>query len=121
MTGGADQVRLLMREAFKHSRRELIAAFWLLNDSYYRKDFKAALYYSDVLLRTRPELGGYIFSYLSLIAEAPDGRGLLIEKLASGPKWRSRFLDMLPRASKNADTPLFDHDGIEGLGKARTG
>ncbi len=116
VTGGADQVRLLMQEAFKRSRRESTAAFWLLNDSYYHKDFKAVLYYSDMLLRTRPELGTYIFSYLSHLAAEPDSRSLLVERLAAKPAWRQDFLEAFPQTSENAEAPLLVMTGLRDAG-----
>ncbi len=104
--GGADQVRLLMQEAFKRSRREATAAFWLLNDSYYHNDFKAVLYYSDMLLRTRPELHTYIYGYLSHLAAEPESRSLLVERLAAEPAWRQQFFEVFPRTSENTEAPL---------------
>lgn len=106
VTSGTEQVRLLMQQSFQRSRREYIAAFWLLNDSLYRKDYKAALNYSDILLRTRPELRAYVLGYLVLIADDPEGRSFLIERLAEGPEWRQQFFDALSRNAKNTGTPL---------------
>ena len=117
VVSGADQVRLLMQKAFEHSRHELIATFWLINDSYYRKDFKATLHYSDILLRTRPELGTYIYSYLSLLAAEPEGRSLLVDRLASEPDWRKQFFQVFPRASKDADAPLLVMTALRDAGK----
>ncbi len=114
---GGDQVRLLMQKAFEHSRRELIATFWLLNDSYYRKDFKATLHYSNILLRTRPELETYIYSYLSLLAAEPEGRSLLVDQLASEPVWRKHFFQAFPHASKDADAPLLVMTALRDAGK----
>ena len=114
---GADQVRLLMHKAFEHSRRESIAVFWLLNDSYYRHDFEATLHYSDILLRTRPDLGTYIYSYLSLLAATPEGRSLLVDRLASKPAWRKQFFLAFPRTSKNADAPLLVMTALRDAGK----
>lgn len=105
-TASADQVRLLMQEALKRSRRESIAAFWLLNDSYYRNDFKAAITYSDILLHTQPALATHVLSYLCLLADNPDARPLLVAMLESGPAWRRRFFDLLPQKAKSPDTPL---------------
>ncbi len=106
VTGGNDQVRLLMQQSLERSKRESVAALWLLNDSFYHKDYKSALRYSDLLLRTRRELAGYVFSYLAFIAEAPEGRDLLIKILSSGPEWRRQFFEVLPSKSKSVDTPL---------------
>jgi len=72
----------------------------------HRRDFTAALNYAGILLRTRPQLWTYVFAYLSLIAEDPEGRGLLIDELAQGPTWRVQFFAHLPQKSKNLDTPL---------------
>ncbi len=117
VVSGADNVRLLMQKAFQRSRRESAAAFWLLNDSYYRKDFKDVLYYSDMLLRTRPELGRYIFGYLSLVAAEPGGRNLLVERLASEPAWRQQFFQVFPRTSENAEAPLLVMTALRDAGK----
>ena len=117
VVGDADQVRFLMQKAFECSRRESIAIFWLLNDSYYRKDFKATLHYSDILLRARPELGTYIYSYLSLLASEPEGRSLLVDKLASEPAWRNQFFQVFPRTSKDADAPLLVMTALRDAGK----
>jgi hypothetical protein len=112
-----DQVRLLMRKAFEHSRRESIAVFWLINDSYYRKDFKGTLHYSDILLRARPELGTYVYGYLSLLASEPEGRSLLVERLASEPDWRNQFFQVFPRTCRDADAPLLVMTALRSAGK----
>jgi hypothetical protein len=117
VTSDADQVHLLMQKAFEHSRRESVAAFWLLNNSYYRKDFKATLRYSDILLRTRPELGTYIYSYLALLASEAEGRSLLVDRLASEPAWRRQFFQVFPLSSKDADAPLLVLTALRDAGK----
>lgn len=106
VTDGTEQVRLLMQASLGHSRRDSVAAFWLLNDAYYHKNFREALRYSDLLLRTRPELKKYIFGYLSLIAEVPGGLDFIVERLTMEPAWRSKFFALLPEQAKNAATPL---------------
>ncbi len=75
-TGDPERARGLMREAVKRSRRETAAVFWLLNDSYYRRDFPRAIEYADILVRTRPEMASYGFSYLLNISRDPGGRRL---------------------------------------------
>lgn len=106
VTNGADPARMLMKELLRRSRREAIAAFWLLNDSVYRKDFQSAVYYSDILLRTQPPLLTYVLNYLSLIAEAPEARPLLVEKLEADPAWRYPFFASLPETARTLDAPL---------------
>jgi hypothetical protein len=105
-TAGVERVRLLMQDSFRRSRRESISAFWLLNDSVYRKDFSSAVYYADVLLRTRPELEKYVLGYLFWVADTPEGRPLVIAKLEDGPAWRKPFFGLLPRAVKSVETPM---------------
>ena len=117
MISDADQVHLLMQKAFKYSRRKSAATFWLLNDSYYRRDFKATLRYSDILLRTRPELGTYIFSYLALLASEAEGRSLLVDRLASEPAWRRQFFQVFPLSSKDTDAPLLVMTALRDAGK----
>lgn len=100
------ETRSLMVEAARRSRRDSVALFWLLNDSYYRKDFAAALDYSDLLLRTHPELSSFVFSYLARIAEEPGGAERLVPALAEGPSWRVSFFNALPDHIKQTGTPL---------------
>ena len=94
-SGDSSQVRDLMREAVKRSRRETAAVFWLLNDSYARKDFQPAIEYVDILVRTRPEIAGYGFRYLLNISRDPEGRRLAAAWLAQDPSWRRTFLGKL--------------------------
>ncbi len=104
-SGTQDQVRALMREAANRSRREFVAQFWLLIDSSYQRNFRAAIKHADILLRTRPELSQYVLGYLARIADDEDGRDLLIKELAKGPTWRPSFFAALPQNAKQ-DTPL---------------
>lgn len=100
------EARSLMLEAAKRSRRNEVALFWLLNDSFYHKNFQAVLNYADLLLRTHPELSAYVFSYLSLIAETPEGAPLLVQELEKSPFWRVSFFNALPKHIKDTETPL---------------
>lgn len=94
-TDNSARARSLMGEALKRSRRESVAAFWLLNDSYYRKDFSAAIGYADILLRTKPDIASYIMNYLANVARDRAGRGELAMRLAENPSWRRNFLASL--------------------------
>ena len=105
-TDSPHDVRVLMQEALKRSRRHPIALVWLLNDRYYHKDFAAALEHANMLLRTNPELMNYVLSYLALIAEEPEGSPLLVQVLAKAPAWRRSFFTGLPQQVKKPDTPL---------------
>jgi hypothetical protein len=106
MTPDSDQVRILMQQAVSRSRRETVALFWLLNDSFYRKDYQASLNHADILLRTRPELADYVLAYVLFIAEDPKGLPLIVQALAKNPGWRKQFFGVLPRGIRGADLPF---------------
>ncbi len=106
VTDDPAQVRLLMQQAVKRSRRESPATFWLLNDSFERKDFADVVTKADVLLRTRPKLAPYVMNYLGQVAATPEGRQLLAPLLASNPAWRPTFFKTLPKSVRDEDTPL---------------
>ncbi|MGO9483110.1 MAG: hypothetical protein ACLPX9_00795 [Rhodomicrobium sp.] len=91
-TADPEHVRGLMREAVRRSRRETSAVFWLLNESYFRKDFPVAIEYADIMLQTRPAMSNAGFNYLLNIARDADGRRLVANRLAENPKWRQDFL-----------------------------
>ncbi len=100
------RVRTLMQEAVRRSRRESAALFWLLNDSLYRKEFQRALDCADILLRTQPELSGYVLNYVAYMAQDPGGLPLVAEALAKRPGWRGPFFDALPRSVRQIEVPL---------------
>ncbi len=102
----SEEVRNLMRQAANRSRRETVALFWLLNDSFYRKDYQAILSYADVILRTRPELSNYVFNYVMLAAEDPAVLPLAVQLLEKKPNWRRGFFEALPRNVRLEGAPL---------------
>jgi hypothetical protein len=106
VTHEPERVRMLMREAFNRSRRESAALLWLLNESFYQKDYRLALDYSDLLIRTRPELADYVMSYLARTAEDADGFPLVANALAKKPSWREQFFEVLSRSTLQAGTPF---------------
>jgi hypothetical protein len=106
VTHEPERVRMLMQEAFNRSRRESAALLWLLNESFYRKDYRLALDYGDLLIRTRPELAHYAMSYLARTAEDAEGFPLVANALAKRPSWRGQFFDVLSRSMLQAGTPF---------------
>ncbi len=95
VTDDPERSRSLMQEAVRRSRREATAVFWLLNDSFYRKDFAAALDNADILLRSKPNIAKLILNYLANICRDPQGRTLLVQRLAEDPSWRALFMEQL--------------------------
>ena len=100
------RVHAYMQEAVNCSRRETTALFWLLNDSYYHKDYQKALEYADLLLRTQPELSAYVMRYVALIAQAPEGFPLVVRALSKNPSWRKGFFETFPRNTQAIELPL---------------
>lgn len=101
----SDDVRRMMQETLKRSRRHPTALLWVLNDSVARSDFKAVLVHADLLLRVNPELSAEAFNFLARIAETPEGRALLVQELAKAPPWRNSFFDALPGNVKDLSIP----------------
>jgi hypothetical protein len=95
-----------MRMAAQLSLHQSIAVYWLLVDSVEHKDYKAALTYADVALRTLPGFDTYAMPALARIAEDSNGLGLLKAALADDPPWRSVVLENLPRAVDDERTLL---------------
>lgn len=106
VTDEPEQVRVLMQEAVRRSRRESAAMFWLMNDSFERKDFADVVAKADVLLRTRPKLAPYVMNYLGPVAATTEGRELLVPLLADNPSWRATFFKALPKSVRDEETPL---------------
>lgn len=101
-----DEARILMQEAIKRSRREPIAAFWLMADSFEREDFPDAVAKADILLKTQSGLSGDVMRYLGALTEIPEGRPVLAASLMKQPGWRERFFHALPKNVRYAGTPF---------------
>ncbi|ADH90502.1 hypothetical protein Snov_3227 [Ancylobacter novellus DSM 506] len=101
-----DATRRAMTEAVARSRRETVAAFWLLHQAYERGDPEGVVRMANVLLRTRPELNRFTLSYLNSLVLTPEGRDALAAALVAQPSWRSPFLGNLGRQLAASDAPL---------------
>ena len=101
-----DEVRRYMKAAVNLSRREAIAAFWLLQDSISQDETDAALKYADILLRTEPQLRRYVVSYIAQINQDDGGRQALAKKLSENPPWRGVLFAALPRVTRDPATLL---------------
>jgi hypothetical protein len=105
VTEDSAQVRMLMREAFRHSRRESHAVLWLLNDSIERQDFADAVEKADILLRTNKDLAAVAIRYLGMVT-ATEGRETLVSLLAQKPPWRDTLFVQLADNVQQAGKPL---------------
>jgi hypothetical protein len=95
-----------MHAAAHLSLHDGFAIFWLLRKSAQARDYKSAIYYADILLRTRPELGGYAMPVLAQIAEDEKAVNLLKTVLAGNPPWRAPFFAALPQSVPDVRIPL---------------
>jgi hypothetical protein len=96
-----------MQASVRHSLNESLAVVWLMYRSAERRDYAAAMYYADVLLRTRPQLGSeVVIPVLARIAEDKEAVVAFKEMLSRDPPWRAQFFDALPGSITDARTPL---------------
>jgi hypothetical protein len=96
----------LMQAAARRSRRESVAVFWLMRESFERKDFAATVQHADVLLRARPQVAPQVTPTLARMAEDKDASPELLKMLATNPPWRTSFLSTLLANITDARTPL---------------
>jgi hypothetical protein len=101
-----NQTRQLMQAAIRRSLRESTAVYYMMQDSYFRQDYEAALRYADVLLRTRPQVADQVMPMLGELAEKREGNWKLKQLLATNPPWRGQFFASLPSVTSDARTPL---------------
>ena len=95
-----------MQTSARFSMNESFAVAWLVDKSFEKKDYTAALHYADVLLRTRPQLINFVIPTLAQIAENNEASGELKKLLADNPPWRGGFFATLPASVSDARTPL---------------
>lgn len=105
-TDDLDTSRRAMLEAVARSRRETVAAFWLMHQDYERKDYPGVVALAEVLLQTRPALNQYTLSYLNSLALEPEGRAALVAALVRNPSWRPLFLSSMGTKLAVSDAPL---------------
>lgn len=98
--------RQAMLEAVARSRRETVAAFWLMHQDYEQRDYTGVVRMADLLLQTRPALNRYTLSYLNSLALTPEGREALVAALVKNPSWRWGFLLAMNRQLATTDAPL---------------
>jgi hypothetical protein len=96
-----------MQASVRRSLNESLAVVWLMYRSAERRDYAAGMYYADVLLRTRPQLGSQVvIPVLARIAEDKEAVVAFKEMLSRDPPWRAQFFDALPGSITDARTPL---------------
>jgi hypothetical protein len=104
--GDGERAERYMELAARASVQESVAAYWLMQRKYEQRDYDAAIYFADALLRTHTQALPHVLPVLARIAENPAANAKLKQLLASNPPWRARIFAALPRAVWDARTPL---------------
>lgn len=106
MRGSEEKADKFMYAAARRSLNEKIAVDWMMRKSVERKSYRSAAFYADALLRSTPEVSGYVAPVLARMAEDPAARPELKKLLATNPNWRSIFFAHLGASLTDARTPL---------------
>lgn len=102
-TKTADQ---FISNAVRQSLRRHAAVYWSLQRKLAAKDYSAAAFYSDALLRVRPQAMTIMLPTLITIAETPAARDVLAKRLSENPPWRSSFFREIKGHIRNPYVPL---------------
>ena len=78
----------------------------MMRKSFQDQNYKEALRYADILMRTRPQALGPIMPIMGKMAELPEASADLKLLLSTNPPWRPQFLSSVPNAISDARTPL---------------
>lgn len=105
-TGNHASASKFMHAAASASLHDWPAIGWLMIESFEAKDYQAAIYYANVMLRIRPELSSYVLPVLGQVAEDKVAAGLLETVLVSNPPWRDLLLQGLPQYVTDERIPL---------------
>lgn len=106
VAGDEPRTMEFMQAAATRSMHERLPIYLLMLKGIEKKDYAAALYYADALLRTTPQAIPDAMPALVHIAETPAATGELKAMLAKNPPWRAGFLSQLPSSVSDARTPL---------------
>ena len=100
------QTEKLMKAAVERSMLESVAVYWMMRKSFQDQNYKEALRYADILLRTRPQALSYILPIMGKMAELPEASDDLKLLLAQNPPWRPTFFANVSQSITDARTPL---------------
>jgi hypothetical protein len=106
--GFAEKAETLMRAAARADLHESASVHWMMWKSFERKDYPAAAYYADALLRSGrgAAITRDAIPILARMAEDPAAKQEIKKLLAANPSWRSWFLGALGPYIRDARTPL---------------
>jgi hypothetical protein len=101
-----DGTEAFMQAAARRSLFESVAVYWMMQKSYQVGDYRSAIRYADVLLKTRPREPQAALWVLAKIAENPEASADLKQLLTSNPRWRTQFFTSFLSSISDARTPL---------------
>lgn len=94
------------RAAAHRSIRERVAVYWMMQKSYESRDYAAAVFHADALLRTLSHASRDLMPFLVQMAENKDASDELKKTLLGNPPWRSSFLSVLAQTAADPRTTL---------------
>ena len=95
-----------MNAAAQLSLHESIAVYWLMLKSTEAGDYRTAISYADVLLRTAPGTATQVVPVLAHFAADKAASDTVKAVVNSNPPWRRQFFALLPQSVTDARTPL---------------
>lgn len=103
--GSAAKAEKFMREAARHSLNENFAVHWMMLKSFERKNYPAAAFYADALLRSTSGISA-VAPVLAHMAEDQSATQEVKKLLSANPSWRPGFFSALGSYITDARTPL---------------
>lgn len=103
--GSVVKAEKFMLAATRRSLSEALAVDWMMRRSFKRKNYAAAGFYADALLRVGVGLG-YVMPILARMAEDENGKQEIKMLLRANPGWRAEFFRDLNAYVTDARTPL---------------
>jgi tetratricopeptide (TPR) repeat protein len=104
--GNGPEALRFMQAAAQLSLHESIADYWLMRKSTAAGDYRAAIGYADVLLRTTLSLGQHVVPFLAQFADNKSSSDSVKALIKGNPPWRRLFFAYLPQSVSDLRTPL---------------
>ena len=103
--GSTARAEKFMLQATRHSLNENLAVHWMMWKSFEGKNYPAAAFYADALLRSTGGTG-YAAPVLARMAEDQGAAQEVTKLLVANPRWRPSFFSVLGAYVTDARTPL---------------
>ncbi len=104
--GDAARATSLLEAAARRSKHDSVAVFLMIRRNLDTQNWAAALFYADVLMRSRYDLVQMVTPMVVRLAETPAANPLVKKLLAANPVWRPIFMQLMLSSVTDARTPL---------------